>query len=85
MAHILLATLELVYDGDHKIVVAGDILFAMRGHDNEFSTATEEKLKQEADEKLKEQYLLNNKAMIELGKINARRSNVVRAFEAGDL
>jgi hypothetical protein len=84
-AHILLATLELVYDGDSKSIEAGDILFAVRGHDNDFRTATEEKLAQEQNQKLKEQYELNNKATIDLGKINAVRSNVVRAFEAGEL
>ncbi len=85
LAHILLATLELVYDGDGKSIEAGDILFAMRGHDNGFRTATEEKLAQEQDQKLVKQYELNNMATSELGKINAVRSNVVRAFEAGEL
>jgi hypothetical protein len=85
LAHILLATLELVYDGDGKSIEAGEILFAMRGHDNDFRTATVEKLAQEQDQKLVKQYELNNMATSELRKINAVRSNVVRAFEAGEL
>jgi len=84
-AQIFLASLELIYDADNKVIEAGDILFALLDYDHEFQTKPDDQMSQETDENLKAKYILNNTAKAELQKVNAIRSNVVRAFEAGVL
>ncbi len=84
-ARIILAHLSLIYDEDDKVLDAGEIVFAMRGYDNSFWTASGEKLRQEKDEKLKRQYKMNNSAKAALCKMQTIKSKVVRAFEEGVL